>query len=209
MEIVSFARSKDATRYNLAGCQLEPSRIVATDGHRLAWQEFTTGEGSEHGILVNDAFAPIDGEFPDYKAVLPGSPNIVFHVSTDGDWLPALKAMARLSEQPWGSLECGGDRKILARLETQSPDIKCALRIELAGGDPKPFKLGINLAFVHQALEAAKRSDGRGRWYARIAIVDHLTAVTIDNTNGFYSITMPCRCDGAFVTKPQDSQQAA
>jgi len=31
MEIVSVARSKDETCYNLAGFHLEPSRIVATD----------------------------------------------------------------------------------------------------------------------------------------------------------------------------------
>ena len=53
MGIVSFARSKDETRYyNLAGFNLEPDgaleadgvrqrgRIVATDGHRLAWQRY-------------------------------------------------------------------------------------------------------------------------------------------------------------------------
>jgi hypothetical protein len=36
MEIVSFARSKAETRYNLAGYNLEPNRIVTTDGARLA-----------------------------------------------------------------------------------------------------------------------------------------------------------------------------
>jgi hypothetical protein len=37
-DIVSFAQYKDDDRPNLMGFQLEASQIVATDGHRLAWQ---------------------------------------------------------------------------------------------------------------------------------------------------------------------------
>jgi hypothetical protein len=66
---------------------------------------------------------------------------------------------------------------------------------------------GINLTFLSQALAAAKRSDGRGRWSARITIRDEVTAVQSDNDNGFYLINIP-RSDGAFVTK-RDSRHAA
>jgi hypothetical protein len=42
-----------------------------------------------------------------------------------------------------------------------------------------------------------------------VSIVDHILPIRIDNGNGFYSITMPCRCDGAFTTKPEEAEQAA
>src|SRR6267143_699869 len=87
MEIVSFARSTDETRYNLAGFNLESDRVVATDGCRLAWQECGPIVPDAHG-LIDAAGNPIAGEFPDYKAVLPApQANVVFHVSNDGDWL--------------------------------------------------------------------------------------------------------------------------
>jgi DNA polymerase III sliding clamp (beta) subunit (PCNA family) len=159
--------------------------------------------------LIDAAGNPIEGEFPDYKAVLPTpQPNVVFHVSNDGDWLPALKVIARLQKRPFGELAYEGDHLALS-LESTSPAVAAKLIIPVAAGDPKPFKLGINLAWLWEAIDATKRSDGRGRWYARIAIVDHITPVIIDNTNGFYSITMPCRCDGGFVTKADESKQAA
>jgi hypothetical protein len=44
MGIVSFACSRDATRYNLAGFNLELNRVLATDGCRLAWQEYGPAE---------------------------------------------------------------------------------------------------------------------------------------------------------------------
>ena len=79
----------------------------------------------------------------------------------------------------------------------------------MAVGDPKPFKIGFNLAYLFDAIDGARRSDSRGRWYTRVAIVDHISPVQIDNTNGFYSITMPFRCDGSFVTKVEQPKQAA
>jgi hypothetical protein len=207
MEIVSFARSKDATRYNLAGYNLEPNRVVATDGARLAWQEYGPIMPDAKG-LIDDQGKPLDGEFPDYKAVLPGSPNIVFHVSQDGDWLPALKTISRLDKRPFGELAYDG-HNLTVSLKTTFPDVTAKLNIPVAAGDPKPFKLGINLAWLWDAIYGARRSDGRGRWYVRVSIVDHLTAVQIDNTNGYFSITMPCRCDDAFTTKPEPAEQAA
>ena len=38
--------------------------------------------------------------------------------------------------------------------------------------------------WLWEANDGAKRSDGRGRWYARVSIVDHISPVQIDNTNG-------------------------
>jgi hypothetical protein len=59
------------------------------------------------------------------------------------------------------------------------------------------------------AIDGARRSDGHGRWYARVSIVDHISPIRVDNTNVFYSITMPCRCDEGFVTKVESTEQAA
>jgi hypothetical protein len=63
-------------------------------------------------------------------------------------------------------------------------------------------------AWLWDAIDGARRSDGRGRWYARVSIVDHLTAVQIDNASGYFSITMPCRCENAFTT-PKAKQPKA
>ena len=58
------------------------------------------------------------------------------------------------------------------------------LTIPVVAGEPKPFKLSINLMWLWEAIGGAKRSDGRGSWYARASIVDHISLVQLDNTNG-------------------------
>jgi hypothetical protein len=205
MEIVSFARTKDETRYNLAGYNLELNRVVATDGVRLAWQEFRPIVPDSYHGLIDEQGNPADGEFPDYKAVLLSEFNVVFHVSSDGDWLAALKAIACLAQQPIGELAYDGAR-LTVSLKLTWPNVKAKLNIPVAAGDPRPFKLGINLMWLWEAIDGAKRSDGRRRWYARVSIVDHILPLQIDNTNGYFSITMPCRCDDGFVTKAKETK---
>jgi hypothetical protein len=73
-EIISFARlnpREDDTRPNLNNYQLEPDRIVATDGHRLAIQTYSKAEGYQpnDSCLVDDNFQPVAGEFPDYRFI--------------------------------------------------------------------------------------------------------------------------------------------
>jgi DNA polymerase III sliding clamp (beta) subunit (PCNA family) len=208
IEIVSFARGDDETRAGLANYQFEADRIVACDGHRLAWQTCNPAVENPYVGLVDENGGAVDGEFPDYKPYLPGQPTMVFDVCSDGDWLPALKTIARLSKRPFGELAYDGV-KLTASLKTCWPDASASLTIPLAAGELKPFKLGINLLFLWEALDAARRSDTRGKWYARVAIVDHVTPIVIDTTSGFYSITMPCSCEGAFTTKPEQTAQAA
>jgi len=41
--------------------------------------------------------------------------------------------------------------------------VTAKLTIPVVAGEPKPFKLGINLMWLWQAIDGAKRSDGRGR----------------------------------------------
>ena len=215
--IVSFARSKDETRYyNLAGFNLEPDdtleadgvrrrgRIVATDGHRLAWQGYPPFPPDGKRGLIDEHFNPLEGEFPDYKCCLPGKPKIAFYVCRGNqDWLPALKTIARIIERPFGTLECDGEH-VSVKLESHSPTMKVSLAIPINGGNPKPFKIGINLWFLFEAINAAVKSNGVGTWFVRVSIVDELTAIAIDNdATSFYSITMPCRADGAFCWKPE------
>jgi hypothetical protein len=200
MEIVSFARSDDATRYNLAGFNLKLNRMVATDGCRLAWQEYGPAMPDSYHGLIDEHGNAAEGEFPDYKAVLPSSPNIVFHVSSDGDWLSALETIARLHKQPLGELAHDGEQ-LTASFKSTSPEVMAKLTILVAAGDPKPFKLGINLAWLWDAIDGARRSDGRGRWYARVSIVDQISPVRIDNTNGYYRAS-PCRADAMAASLP-------
>jgi DNA polymerase III sliding clamp (beta) subunit (PCNA family) len=217
MAIVAFARSKDETRYNLRGFNLEPDgefaadgfrrkgRLVATDGCRLAWQEYAPCPPDGTKGLIDEHGQPLAGEFPDYKTLLPGPPNIVFQVSSDGDWLAALKTIAHLNKRPFGELAYDGERLIVS-LKLASPNVMATLMIPLAAGEPKPFKLGIHLAWLWDAIDAARRSDGRGRWYVRVSLVDHMSPIQIDNEHGFYSITMPCLTEGAFCWSPETEQ---
>jgi hypothetical protein len=81
-------------------------------------------------------------------------------------------------------------------------------RFLLSRGEPKPFKLNINLMWLWEANDGTKRSHERDRWYARVSIVDYISPIQIDNENGFYSIIMPCHCDKGFVTKAEPTDQA-
>jgi len=42
-----------------------------------------------------------------------------------------------------------------------------------------------------------------------MSIVDHISPVQFDNTNGCFSIPMLCRCAEGFVTKAEPTEQAA
>ena len=57
--------------------------------------------------------------------------------------------------------------------------VRDKLTIPVVAGDPKPFKLSINLMWLRGAIDGAKRSDGGERWYARVSIVDHISPVHI------------------------------
>ena len=202
MSIVDFARSEDESRYNLCGYQFETDRVIACDGRQLAWQTCTadnchTGLVSEHGT-------PAEGEFPDYKAILPNEPTISIEVTLDTEWLGMLKQIAKLSKRPWGNLACDG-KTLTVTFISKIPNLVVTLALPTDNDDLKPFKIGFDLMLLWKAFDAAQRSADTSCSIAQLKIIDHVSPIVISNAHGFYSITMPCRCDGAFTIEPEQT----
>lgn len=216
--IVKFARSNDAARYNLNCYSVEETRVVATDGHRLAWQTFPEAV-IEAGLikpgLIDDKGdpAPEGHQFPDVTGVIPQAFKVTFHITgnKDGDWIKALKALSKTSDKPYGTIEANGDGKVWVRFKNEF--IKASIELTGKIGPAYTFCVGVNLVYLYEALDACRRSDGRGNWCARVSLFDENSPIRIDNkTSGFYSLTMPLRVsdrdkDG-FVTVRELKQAA-
>lgn len=200
-QIVGFARSEDETRPNLAGWNDEPKRVVASDGYRLAWQQCWNEPRTETVLLEADGVTPFNGAFPDYTQIihdLESKPAPVrFHLDTRGDWMSTLKRLARLGEKPLVVLDCNG--KGLLTVTLKEPLLEASLKI-VSGGEPAAFRIGVNALYLWEALNAVKASRLGTGFYARISIYDDNLPIQIDNDNGFYSLTMPVRIDGQFVS---------
>jgi DNA polymerase III sliding clamp (beta) subunit (PCNA family) len=201
MKIVDFAQCKDRKRDKIVGFKVEPNRVVATDNHRIALQEVselipeaTCGRYDEKCVSIDNM-----GKFADIKAVLPkGKPAITFTLQGKGDWLTALNGIAKMHRQPYGTLESDGE-KVIVTLSTMSPSMEAKLEIPCELDPLKPFKIGIDLMYLWEALDAAYRSDIRSRPGISIYAVD--AAIKINTDYGFMCLTMPTREDGAFVTR--------
>jgi hypothetical protein len=195
MEIVDFARAADGSKHHYYSW--EADRIVATDGHRLAWQSYSPTQPEAAGVIDKTGAPVPDAQFPDYKAVLPGTPNIEFALKLDASQFAALKLLSRLDDGSYkahGALSFDGKQMTVTYLGPVG-DMTASLRLTYMG-KPKPFRVGLTLRYLWEALDACRRS---GNIFADVAIVDHNTAIAIA-AGDFYSITMPKQLDNAFTT---------
>ena len=207
-KIVDFARNPE--RPHLLAWHDEPDRVVATDGHRLAWQQawLEPREGTalvdEDGKLVEGA-----GEFPAYEQFVRAAdavPAARFHLDARGDWMPRLKKLVALGERAFVVWTCDGKGRMTITLI--EPRLSATMDIPVGAGDPAAFRIGINARYLWDVLNAANRS-GERRLFARVSIYDAVCPIHIDNDNGFYSLTMPTRLDGAFVGHPEQEEESA
>lgn len=196
MKLVDCARISDIDRPNLTNFNVTDKRVFATDGHRLFSQRYTV-EQPLRGIVDTNGAVVTDGEYPDISRVVSKHWNIAFTVPKSDETMQALKAITKISDNPFGDIESDGD-KVTVVYENTGFGISARIDLMVAGG-AKPFKVGINLEYLYEALKANWDS---GAQFATVKVADELCPVCITGSKGFFSITMPLRVDGAFCWKP-------
>jgi DNA polymerase-3 subunit beta len=199
-----YAASADETRYNLNGVFFElnqetgKSRMVATDGHRLAIVERNLGENLDalsQGVIIprkglaelkrlldeedSDEFEIgfegnsglvkkggvtlvmrlIEGEFPNYRQVIPSETSIHLTLPVDG-LSRMLRRVALLSAERSRAIKLELSDGILA-LSSNNPDLGDAheeIDIDYAG---EPLSVAFNARYLTDALAASKAKEIR------------------------------------------------
>ncbi len=195
IERTMYSASSDETRYNLNGVYLEylpdsgKLRMVATDGHRLAYVDRALGadfEGLERGVIVprkglielkrlvdeedadevelgfegNSGVARkgsvtlvmrlIEGEFPNYRQVIPRDPGRVLTLDTSA-LAQALRRVALLSAERSRAVKFEFTAGAL-RLSSNNPDLGEAhedLDVDFEG---EPLALAFNARYLMDVL---------------------------------------------------------
>lgn len=232
IERTMYAASIDETRYNLNGVYLElledtgKLRMVATDGHRLAYVDRAVGaelEGLRSGVIIprkglaelkklvdeedtdeieigfegNSGLARkgdvslvmrlIEGEFPNYRQVLPQETGIVLVLPTE-ILSHALRRVSLLSAERSRAVKLELSNGLL-RLSTNNPDLGEAheeLDIDYAGED---LEIAFNVRYLMDALSVMKAKE------VKIAFKDALAAAQVVPTDDedTLSVVMPMR----------------
>jgi DNA polymerase-3 subunit beta len=204
IEQTMYAASVDETRYNLNGVYFErladsdKTRMVATDGHRLAIVDRALGsnlDGLDTGVIIprkglaelkrlldeedTDEFEMgfdgnsslvrkgdvtlvmrlIEGEFPNYRQVIPKEANI--HLTLPVESLSrALRRVALLSAERSRAIKLELTTGQLC-LSSNNPDVGDAreeLDVDYAGD---PLSIAFNARYLMDALTAVKAKEVR------------------------------------------------
>ncbi len=204
IEQTMYAASIDETRYNLNGVYFEPlpdsdkTRMVATDGHRLAIIDRALGgtlDGLEGGVIIprkglaelkrlvdeEDAdefelgfegnsslvrkggvtlvMRLIEGEFPNYRQVIPKEANI--HLTIPVEAISrALRRVALLSAERSRAvkLELASGQLSLSSNNPDVGDAREELDIDYAG---EPLSIAFNSRYLMDALTAVRAKEVR------------------------------------------------
>jgi DNA polymerase-3 subunit beta len=204
IEQTMYAASIDETRYNLNGVYFEyltdsgKTRMVATDGHRLAIVDRALGgnlEGLDAGVIIprkglaelkrlldeedTDEFEMgfdgnnslvrkgdvtlvmrlIEGEFPNYRQVIPKEANIHLTLPVEG-LSRALRRVALLSAERSRAIKLELTTGQLC-LSSNNPDVGDAreeLDVDYAGD---PLSIAFNARYLMDALTAVKAKEVR------------------------------------------------
>ncbi len=232
IERTMYAASADETRYNLNGVFLEvlPDssriRMVATDGHRLAYVDRALGDDLEaltSGVIIprkglaelkrlvdeddadeielafeaNNGLARkgdvslamrlIEGEFPNYRQVLPKEANWQLTLPTE----PLIQALRRVvvfsSERSRGVQLDLSEGKLT--ISSSNPDLGEAreeLSIDFAG---EPLSVGFNARYLLDSLGASHAKE------VRLTFQDDLSPVQLVPTDDpdTLAVVMPMR----------------
>lgn len=202
IERTMYASSTDEARYNLNGVYFEvlpdvgKIRMVATDGHRLAYSDRTVGEDAsslQSGVIIprkglgelkrlvdeedadeievgfagNSAVVRkgdvtlvmrlIEGEFPNYRQVLPKAPRVQLTLAHE-PFVQSLRRVALLSTERSRAVRVvlSSGRMVLS---SQSPDLGDAseeLDVDYAGDE---VTLGFNARYLLDALVAFRAKE--------------------------------------------------
>jgi DNA polymerase-3 subunit beta len=232
IERTMYAASFDETRYNLNGVYLEylaeseKLRMVATDGHRLAYVDRALGvgfEGLERGVIIprkgvtelkrlvdeedadevelgfegNSAVARkggvtlamrlIEGEFPNYRQVIPREPGRLLTLDT-AVLGQALRRVALLSAERSRAVKFEFTPGTL-RLSSNSPDLGAAheeLDVDFEG---EPLSLAFNARYLTDVLAVTRAKE------VRLVLRDSLSPAQLSPTDDgdTLAVVMPMR----------------
>jgi DNA polymerase-3 subunit beta len=225
----SFAVSTDETRYNINGFLLEKEdnfiRMVATDGHRLAFieqqdaegisagekegvllprkgvleirklldeeGEFTLGITQKNAVMKKDdtviSVRLLEGEFPDYKKVIPKDNNKEVIADRTG-LLSSLKRVSLLSTDKIKGVKFNFSKGKLV-VSSSSPDIGDATEeIDIDYND-EDIEISFNARYLIDMLEAVDNDK------VRVFLKDSLSPgiVRPTETENYTYIIMPMR----------------
>ncbi len=230
IERTIFSVSTDETRYSLNGVFMEQGdgakvRMVATDGHRLAFDERELGslglskgvilprkglaelkkvlESGDEGIVgigfrenmvlvkknnVELFMRLIDGDFPDYKKVIPqGNPNVA--KIEHGELLQALRRVSILSSERYKGIKMDFSQGKIS-LSASNPDLGEAIEEIDAEYKSKPLSIGFNARYLLDVL-AVLNGDGE----IEIELKDELSPSIVRKVGdeGYLYVLMPMR----------------
>jgi DNA polymerase-3 subunit beta len=231
IERTIFSVSTDETRYSLNGVFLEQGeggrvRMVATDGHRLAFDERELGSiglskgiilprkglaelkkvlesGGEDGIVaigfrenmvlvaknkVELFMRLIDGDFPDYRKVIPqGNPNVA--KMEHGDLLQALRRVSILSSERYKGIKMDFSTAKIS-LSANNPDLGEAIEEIDTEYKGKPISIGFNARYLLDVLGVL---DSEGEIH--IELKDELSPSIVRKVgdDGYLYVLMPMR----------------
>src|SRR6266550_980822 len=211
IERTIFSVSTDETRYSLNGVFIEEGeggkvRMVATDGHRLAFEEKVVGSlGLTKGVIlprkgfkenmglvtkekVELFMRLIDGDFPDYTKVIPkGNPNIA-KLEHD-ELLQALRRVSILSSERYKGIRMEfSDGKV--SISANNPDLGEAVEEIEAEYNGKPLSIGFNARYLLDVL-GVLTGDGE----INIELKDELSPSIIrkSGVDSYLYVLMPMR----------------
>ncbi len=230
IERTIFSVSTDETRYSLNGVFMEQGdggkvRMVATDGHRLAFDERELGslglskgvilprkglaelkkvlESGDDGVVaigfrenmvlvaknkVELFMRLIDGDFPDYRKVIPqGNPNIA-KIEHD-DLLQALRRVSILSSERYKGIKMEFSTAKIS-LSANNPDLGEAVEEIDAEYKGKPISIGFNARYLLDVLGVL---NGEGEIH--IELKDELSPSIVRKVGdeGYLYVLMPMR----------------
>jgi len=204
IERTMYAASADETRYNLNGVYLETLpdagklRMVATDGHRLAYVDRALGAdlvGLQTGVIVprkglaelkrlvdeedadeveigfegNSALVRkgdvtlvmrlIEGEFPNYRQVIPKEPGQTLVLATE-PFQHALRRVALLSAERSRAIKLELASGVL-RLSSANPDLGEAHEEIDVDYDGEALSIAFNARYLMDSLAAIRSKEVR------------------------------------------------
>ncbi len=230
IERTIFSVSTDETRYSLNGVFMEQGdgkkvRMVATDGHRLAFDERELGslglskgvilprkglaelkkvlESGDEGVVaigfrenmvlvtrnkVELFMRLIDGDFPDYRKVIPqGNPNVA--KIEHEDLLQALRRVSILSSERYKGIKMDFSNGKIS-LSANNPDLGEAVEEIDAEYKGKPISIGFNARYLLDVLGVL---NGEGE--IQIELKDELSPSIVRKVGdeGYLYVLMPMR----------------
>ncbi|MCB9476919.1 MAG: DNA polymerase III subunit beta [Deltaproteobacteria bacterium] len=129
----------------------------------------------------------IDGQFPEYGAVIPAGNNRVLTASRD-ELVSVLRRVALLSEELGRGVKFSLDKKIL-ELSCENPNLGKASEEMAVTYDGEAFEIGFNARYFQDALGVVRDED------VNLAFNDAFSPVLIKSPSdpGFKAVIMPMR----------------